>query len=306
MSNNSRNLTKIGVFYDGNYFYHVSNYYNYIHDRKSRISISGLHSFIRQYIASRENTDFRHCQIVDAHYFRGRHSAKEMNPSTNQLYYERLFDSILMAEGVTTHYQPLRTHQGGYQERGIDVWLALEAYELTFFKKFNIVVIITSDGDYVPLLRKLNTLGSKVMVMHWDFEYTDDFGNAKTTRTSHDLLQEATYPVAMHELINSRPDDQMINDLFVPGQNGKVKFTPVVVDGNKEQSTILSLKNGYGFIKYPPNNLFFHYQSLIGSDFHDLMPGAPVQFKVQLNDEGENIATEVEILQNADFELEEN
>jgi hypothetical protein len=36
-------LTRIGVFYDGNYFLHVSNFYNYFHGRKSRISISGLH-----------------------------------------------------------------------------------------------------------------------------------------------------------------------------------------------------------------------------------------------------------------------
>ena len=76
---NSRdlNLTRIGVFYDGNYFLHVSNFYNYFHERKSRISISGLHHFIRNHVAQQEGTDERLCQIVDAHYFRGRLSANE-------------------------------------------------------------------------------------------------------------------------------------------------------------------------------------------------------------------------------------
>ncbi len=36
-------LTRIGIFYDGNFFFHVSNYYQYHHERRSRISIGGLH-----------------------------------------------------------------------------------------------------------------------------------------------------------------------------------------------------------------------------------------------------------------------
>ncbi len=43
-------LIRVGVFYDGNYFLHVSNYYNYEHIRKRRLSISGLHEFIRHQV----------------------------------------------------------------------------------------------------------------------------------------------------------------------------------------------------------------------------------------------------------------
>ena len=64
-------LTRIGLFYDGNYFFHVSNFYHYSHERKARISISGLHEFIRREVAVSESSDVRYCQIVDAHYFRG-------------------------------------------------------------------------------------------------------------------------------------------------------------------------------------------------------------------------------------------
>ena len=35
-------LTRIGIFYDGNFFFHVSNYYHYHHERRARISIGGL------------------------------------------------------------------------------------------------------------------------------------------------------------------------------------------------------------------------------------------------------------------------
>src|SRR6266436_5090930 len=62
-------LTRIGIFYDGNFFFHISNYYNYHHERRSRISVGGFHAFIRDEAAKYEGTDTRYCQIVDAHYF---------------------------------------------------------------------------------------------------------------------------------------------------------------------------------------------------------------------------------------------
>ena len=105
---------------------------------------------------------------MDCHYFRGRLPALEAN-ERQILLNERIFDDILMREGVVTHYLPMT--RGG--EKGVDVSLALEVLELTIFKKFNVVVLIASDGDYVPLVRKLNSLGTRVMVLGWDFEYTD-------------------------------------------------------------------------------------------------------------------------------------
>lgn len=36
-------LLRVGVFYDGTYFSHVSNYYLYQHERKARLSIEGCH-----------------------------------------------------------------------------------------------------------------------------------------------------------------------------------------------------------------------------------------------------------------------
>ena len=99
----SSGLTTVGVFYDGNYFNHVSTYYKYSHPRRTRLSIAGLHRFIRAHVAHapeasdkngtarpvatvagngrrsprEESEPMRRCQIVDAHYFRGRLAAME-------------------------------------------------------------------------------------------------------------------------------------------------------------------------------------------------------------------------------------
>ena len=295
-------LVRIGVFYDGNYFLHVSNYYNYVHSRQSRISISGLHNFIRHYVAQEEGIEAQYSQIVDAHYFRSRPGAKEANTKSNQLYFDRLFDDILMSEGIITHYFPARNVQGVKMEKGIDVWLALEAYDLSIARHYDVLVLIASDGDYVPLVKKINALGTKVMLINWDFEFVDDFGQQKMTRTSQDLLREVTYPIALHDLIED-PDyesNELINGLFVP-KSEKREYDPDFIDdfielegdGIERNSTILSLKNGYGFIKYPPNNLFFHYHSLLDTDISDLNPGDEVIFEIAKNEKNEDVAVKV-------------
>lgn len=294
-------LTRVGVFYDGNYFLHVSNFYNYNHERKSRISISGLHHFIRHQVAHEEGTDQRLCQIVDAHYFRGRLNASQAAEQANSLLYDRIFDDILMSEGVTTHYLPVKTTQQGVRhEKGIDVWLALEAFELAFYKRFNVLVLIASDGDYVPLIRKLNTLGTRVMVLSWDFEYTTDSGKNMVTRTSQDLLEEVTYPVAMHEIIDNRvkKNEPLINNLFVPQTKQRATEKPKsnISETTVQTSTIAVLKNGFGFIKYAQKNLFFHYKGLIGVDFNDLKESDKVTFSIGKNDKNEDIAIDVRLI----------
>lgn len=288
----NKNLTRIGVFYDGHYFLQVSNYYCYSHERKSRLSIAGLHRFVKKQVAKEESTDERLCQIVDAHYFRGRLTANEAREQGQTLYYDRLFDDILSSEGVTTHYLPLKNKQGGgKQEKGIDVWLALEAFEQAFYKRFNVLVLIACDGDYVPLIRKLNALGTRVMVLSWDFEYVSDDGKPRFTRTSQELLEEVTYPIAMHEIIDNRVQktDPLINGLFV-SKNERSEPSP------REQLTegeIMSIKEGYGFIKYYPENLFFHYSNVLEVDFSDLSIGDRVSFTIEKGDKGRDVAKNV-------------
>ena len=58
----------------------------------------------------------------------------------------------------------------------------------------------------------------------------------------------------------------------------------------------MSLKNGFGFIKFPPNNVFFHFSNLMDSDFHDLQVGDPVQFDLEKGDEGQDVAKNVRVL----------
>jgi uncharacterized LabA/DUF88 family protein/cold shock CspA family protein len=282
------NLIRIGIFYDGYYFYKVSNYYKYEHERKARISISGLHDFIRNEIASTMKIDdLRHCQIIDAHYFRGRSSAKDMGEKVQS---ERVFEDILMRENIVTHYLPLRYIENNiWQEKGIDVWLALEAYELAIYKKFDILVLVAGDGDYVPLVRKLNTLGTRVMLISWDYSYYNESGAIAETRTSRQLLEEVLYPVLMSERINKEPLAETVNNLFVRERKdfdtedvnyiSPEKTIPHPVEDKYLVSTIFSIKDGFGFIKDERiNNVFFYYETVTNRDFDELEVGMKVKY----------------------------
>jgi uncharacterized LabA/DUF88 family protein/cold shock CspA family protein len=287
MNSNLKEFIRIGIFYDGYYFYKVSNYYKYEHERKARISITGLHEFIRSKIAELTGLDDkRFCQIIDAHYFKGRSYAKDLGEKVQS---ERVFDDILMRENIVSHYLPLRYNgdSNTMHEKGIDVWLALEAYELAIYKKFDILVLVAGDGDYVPLVRKLTTLGTQVMLISWDFSYYNEDGVSTETRTSRQLLEEVFYPISMHECINKN-GSEIINNLFVsekPAQPPQViikseqaKPLPVSEDEG-EYSTICSLRDGFGFIRDErSNNIFFHYSTLTNIDFDELTTGMRVKY----------------------------
>jgi len=314
MTNTERGLTKIGVFYDGNYFLHVSNYYKHSHEKRSRLSVAGLHRFIRSQAAESCGSDEHLCHIVDAHYFRGRVNAfdsRKQEDGNDILYYERLFDDMLHAESISTHYLPVRTESDGSRhEKGIDVWFALEAYELALYKKFDILVLIASDGDYVPLVRKLNTIGIRVMLLSWDFEYTNQLGKKSTTRTSQALLEEVSYPVTMHEIIDNRirRNDPIINGLFSNRENSETtvefnierkplgnRIDPTTFKPSRKTSTIKAVKDQYGFINNEPEDAFFHCSSVIDCNFTELQIGDTVEFLETLNEKGQCVAKEVRL-----------
>ena len=63
--------------------------------------------------------------------------------------------------------------------------------------------------------------------------------------------------------------------------------------GTIGMSTIKNLKNGFGFVVMPPNNLFFSYADLSEGDFNDLREGDWVEFTVGRNHRDEDCARNV-------------
>lgn len=201
-------LITIGLFIDGGYFSRVNDYYTYNHKKHSRMDVGELLAFIKENVASR--LDVKDCHIVDAHFFRGRFSAKSAQEE-DRLYGDRVLDEVLMRNGVQTHYLPVREIAGKKKEKGVDEMFALEALELCMLKRFDVTVLITGDTDHLTLLRKLHTYGSRTMLLGWDLDYTDDKGNNWSIGTGQELRTSVTYNLDMHEIMEN---EDVLNKLL--------------------------------------------------------------------------------------------
>lgn len=176
----------IGVFIDGGYYAKVNRALKAA--ESSIIRVRSLFDFICNRLAVEEGVDPANCQITEAHYFRGRFRVKDAYDK-HLLYNERKFEDTLIENDVIFHYKHLREMEkdGVVQviEKGVDVWFALEAYELSTFRKFDYVVLITGDADHEMLVRKLKALKIKTVLLTWNL--------ANGEATSPLLREEAGY-----------------------------------------------------------------------------------------------------------------
>jgi uncharacterized LabA/DUF88 family protein len=189
----------IGVFIDGGYFAKIN---EALQDNLStNISISGLFSFIRGEIARRHGLALDECFITEAHYYRGRYRANDAN-SKHLLFSERKFEDALIENDVIFHYKHLREVQKDGEvtiiEKGIDVWFALEAYELAVYRDFDYVVLITGDADHEMLIRKLKALKTDAILLTWDV--------TSNSSTSKLLREEACTHIEISKLVEENKD----------------------------------------------------------------------------------------------------
>lgn len=207
-------LTRVALFYDGTYFINASQYFSKQHTRKAFLTFAGFQEYVRHKVAEREHRDVSFCQIVEAHFFRGRFSLSSAQQK-QAVETDRFVDQLLMHAGIVTHYYPMNESVNPPQEKGIDVWLSLEAYDLAVHKKFDVLVLCSGDQDFVPLVRKVNGIGTRVMVigMEADWEHSSRKFSIHTSQT---LIDEASYPIILNNEVDAKTakGDRIIDGLF--------------------------------------------------------------------------------------------
>ena len=183
----------IGVFIDGGYYAKINEGFG----NGRRVNLSALLNFIRQRIAQGDGLGTKHLFITESHYYRGRYRADEAR-QRNLLLEERKFEDMLIENDVIFHYKHLRTApDGGVIEKGVDTWFALDTYEMTLFREFDYVVLISGDADHEMLARKLKALKTHVILLTWD--------PANTASTSRFLKEEVCEHYDMNTLIAADP-----------------------------------------------------------------------------------------------------
>jgi uncharacterized LabA/DUF88 family protein len=200
-------MSRISVFFDGGFFDKVDKYHHY-YRKHGYLRFLGVLNFIRHMASDYEGIAKASCQIVEAHYFRGRFATKDMEAAGKLRDFSLIQDELVEA-GIVEHYLPPKWTPTGPRERGVDVWLSLEALDLAVHKRFDVLALVAGDGDYLPLIRKLNGIGIRTMLLAWDFDYDfiDSKGERKhvETRTAPVLKEACTYEIAMVPMIDDPP-----------------------------------------------------------------------------------------------------
>ncbi len=288
------NLTRVGLFIDGGYLITVSNYYAYAHHRRTRLAIQGIMDFACEFVADKLSVPPSLCQVATAHYYRGRLAAP-IAAQRDVTEKERAFDDLLSKLGIHSHYLPL-VHDA---EKGIDVWFALDVFDMAIRKDYDVAVLITADGDFVPLIHKLNSQGMPSVLMTWELgEHSDKMGNIQASNVSRALIEKATYSVSMHKIIDD-PDNEYshkADSLFVPRSyqpdNECDRNVPVVMPKQSGSETeelyrgvIGSLYPSFGFLQRlgTDESIFFHSSE---PNFMNLRIGDVVEFTLGHNTQG--------------------
>lgn len=177
-----------GLFIDGGYYVKI----NEALRKQSGVEfdLKELLIFLREVIARQNGLEIHQCQIPEAHYFRGRFKVHDAQDK-QLLYSERKFEDALIENDIQFHYKHLREIDGRIIEKGIDVWFALEALGRSFVNKFDYVILITGDADHEMLIKKLQALKIRVILLTGDF--------TRHSSTSHLLSEEATTHIELSE-----------------------------------------------------------------------------------------------------------
>ena len=196
-------ICRIGVFYDGSFFSHAQRYL--YHERKvGWLSFQPLHAFLEHFISSKEQ-GFASYKVVYAAWHEGLFSSKDT--TEEQLRFERNRYHDLLHAGVEPKYLPISQSQ---REKGTDVALAVDALQTGLDEKIDVAVLVTGDGDFVPLVRTLNKQGIRVLAVYFDF--TDKSG--RKCFINERLLNCCNYSVDISALDKDREFKSSFKSLF--------------------------------------------------------------------------------------------
>lgn len=191
----------IGVFIDGGYYAKINEGFSGTYE----VNLKALLEYIRLRISREHDIPKEHLYITESHYYRGRYRANDAK-KRDLLYSERKFEDMLIENDVIFHYKHLRTDpRGGVIEKGVDTWFALDTYELTLYRQFDYVVLISGDADHEMLARKLKALKTHVILLTWD--------PANTASTSRFLKEEVCSHFDMNLALAQ--DDSLLKTLTV-------------------------------------------------------------------------------------------
>ena len=209
-----KSICRIGVFYDGSFFTYAQNYF-YAERKIGWLSFQPFHGLVENFIREKEQ-GYANYRVVCAAWYQGLFAASQA--TERQLHTERNRHNDLMHAGIEPKYVPMSQSQ---REKGVDVALAVDALQVGLEGKIDIAVLVTGDGDLVPLARALMKQGIRVAAVYFKYESkrNKSFANER-------LLAACNYALNVNALEKDRKYQGLFRGLFRRPEAGKDKSGP--------------------------------------------------------------------------------
>ena len=101
-------------------------------------------------------------------------------------------------------------------EKGIDIAMAIDTLQIGMEGKIDVAVLVTGDGDFVPLVRALMKHGIRVATVYFQYE-----SNKRKSFASERLLAASNYTLDISELEKDRKQQGVFRGLFRQPENSK-------------------------------------------------------------------------------------
>ena len=199
MADNS--LCCIGVFYDGSYFTYAQRYF--FKRNLGWLRFPSFHFLLENLVGEKEQ-GFSTFKVVHATWHQGLFTSSQA--TENQLKSQRNLDHDLMHAGIEAKYEPMSQNQG---EKGVDVAMAVDALAVGLQGKIDVAVLVTGDGDFVPLVRALMNQGIRVVTVY--FEYEDE---GHRSFINERLRSTCNYALSVTALEKDPHQQSMFSQLF--------------------------------------------------------------------------------------------
>jgi uncharacterized LabA/DUF88 family protein len=205
----TKNFLRIGVFYDGTYFIMAQNYF--WGKKYGWLSVQEFPKLLESFVRTKEQGHVSY-KVVYSAFFQGVH--KESAAQENNLRLDRKRHLDLLHAGIEPKNVPMSETRG---EKGIDVYMAVETLQIGLDDKIDMAILVTGDGDFVPLVRALMKNGVRVLISY--FEYEDEthksFANER-------LVSAANHSINICSLENDREFKAEFKTIFrQPSDNKK-------------------------------------------------------------------------------------
>jgi len=186
-----KDFLRIGVFYDGTFFTRAQNYF--WEQKYGWLSFQQFHKLLELYIETKiqGHSDYK---IVYSAWFQGLYKASLASEDNLRLDRKRHHD--LLHAGIESKNLPMSESQG---EKGIDVYMAVETLQIGLNDKIDVAILVTGDGDFVPLVRTLMKNGVRVGIAYFEYEKDKHKGFVNER-----LVSAANFAININSLENDR------------------------------------------------------------------------------------------------------